>query len=132
MRPWTRSEMAGSASRDVFKSAVLDAAKAAGVAAALAFPLLGFRLTDSVQGAGIESRLLLVVYSALAVFLGRFVLNYIKNICHGPRTRVTQAIIGLFRRVDTRLLGGPVKPGHDKWGSVLEPLLLAAMAVFAI
>jgi hypothetical protein len=33
--------------------------------------------------------------------------------CHGPRTRATQAIIRLIRRADARLLGGPVKPGHD-------------------
>jgi len=131
------------ASREFIRSAALDAAKAAGVAAALAFPLLGFRLTDSVQGAGIEYRLLWVVYAALAVFLGRLVLNYIKA-CHGPlslpsgrafartRGRATQAIVGLFRRVDTRILGGPVKPGHDKWRSIFESAAFTAMVVFAI
>src|SRR5258706_16454119 len=102
------------ASREFIRSAALDAAKAAGVAAALAFPFLGFRLTDSVQGAGIEYRLLWVVYSALAVFLVRLALNYIKA-CHCPlslpsgpafwrtRGRGTQAVRGVFCPRETPL-----------------------------
>jgi len=35
--------------------------------------------------------------------------------CHGPRMRATQLGVGLHARVDTRLMGGPVKPGHDKF-----------------
>jgi branched-chain amino acid transport system permease protein len=135
--------MAELLSRESIKSAVLDAAKAAAVAAALAFPLLGFRLTDSVQGAGIEYRLPWIAYAALAVFLGRLAVNFIKD-CHGPlslpsgrafartRGRATQTIVGLFHRVDTRLLGGSVKRGHDKSGSMVEPLLLAVMIAFAL
>jgi hypothetical protein len=35
--------------------------------------------------------------------------------CHGPRMRATQMSAGLSARVDTRLLGGPDKPGHDSF-----------------
>jgi hypothetical protein len=35
--------------------------------------------------------------------------------CHGPRMRATQVSEGLFARVDTRLLGGPIKSGHDSF-----------------
>jgi len=34
--------------------------------------------------------------------------------CHGPQKRAIQAMKRLLRRVDTRLLDGPVKQGHDK------------------
>ena len=35
--------------------------------------------------------------------------------CHGPQQRAIQAVTRLIRRVDTRLLDGPVKPGHDSF-----------------
>ncbi len=35
--------------------------------------------------------------------------------CHGLQKRAIQLGVGLFRRVDTRRLDGPVKPGHDKF-----------------
>ena len=54
----------------------VDAARAAGVAALLALPLLGFRLVDSAQGLSLGYRFSWVVYAALAVFLGRLALFY--------------------------------------------------------
>jgi hypothetical protein len=36
--------------------------------------------------------------------------------CHGPQKRATQTIAELLGAQDTRRLGGPVKPGHDKEG----------------
>src|SRR5882672_9218239 len=54
----------------------IDAARAAGVAALLAFPLLGFRLVDSPQGLSLGYRFSWVVIAALAVFFGRLALFY--------------------------------------------------------
>src|SRR5258707_15723796 len=54
----------------------IDAVRAAGVAALLALPLLGFRLVDSAQGLTLGYRFSWVVYAALAVFLGRLALFY--------------------------------------------------------
>ena len=112
-----------------------DAAAAACIAALLALPLLGIRLSDSAQGGALEYRLLWVLYAAAAVFFGRLAISYgrtfIQN-CHGPRKRAIQSVIGLFRRADARLLDGPVKPGHDKWGALQSALLLAAMIAIAV
>ena len=58
---------------------VADAARTAKIAAALALPLLGFRLVDSPQGLGLEVRLLWVVYATLAVFVGRLALNVLRS-----------------------------------------------------
>jgi branched-chain amino acid transport system permease protein len=58
---------------------VADAARTAKIAAALALPLLGFRLVDSAQGLGLEVRLLWVVYATLAVFAGRLALNVLRS-----------------------------------------------------
>src|SRR5882672_3849807 len=58
------------------KLALLDAARAGGIAAVLALPLLGFRLVDSAQGLSLGYRLSWVVIAALAVFLGRLALFY--------------------------------------------------------
>src|SRR5258705_2818098 len=100
------------AAREFAKTPLGDAVLAGVIAAVLALPLLGFRLTDSAQGAGIEFRPLYLLIPAVAVFLGRLSLNYLKN-CHGPlslpsgrafartRGRATQAIVGLFRRPST-------------------------------
>ncbi len=33
--------------------------------------------------------------------------------CHGPQKRATQANVELISRADARLLGGPIKSGHD-------------------
>jgi hypothetical protein len=35
--------------------------------------------------------------------------------CHGPQKRAIQVGVELIRRVDTRRLGGPVKPDHDNF-----------------
>ena len=53
-----------------------DAAIAAGIAALLALPLLGIRLSDSAQGGPPEYRLLWVLYAAVAVFIGRIAITY--------------------------------------------------------
>jgi branched-chain amino acid transport system permease protein len=68
-------------------SPVVDAGRAAAIAAVLAFPLLGFRLVDSAQGLGLETRFLWVAYAALAVFLGRLVLNFLREARAVVRTR---------------------------------------------
>jgi branched-chain amino acid transport system permease protein len=52
-----------------------DALAAAGVAALLAFPLLGFRLVDSATGLTLDYRFQLVAYAAAAVFVGRLALS---------------------------------------------------------
>jgi len=54
--------------------ALKEAALAAGVAGALALPLIGFHLVDVTGGVSVESRLSWVVYAMLAVFAGRFLL----------------------------------------------------------
>jgi hypothetical protein len=39
--------------------------------------------------------------------------------CHGPRKRATQVGVGhgaIHSRADARVLGGPIKSGHDKFG----------------
>jgi branched-chain amino acid transport system permease protein len=59
---------------------VVDAAGTAGIAAVLAFPLLGFRLVDSPQGLGLETRFVWVLYAALAAFVGRLALNLLREI----------------------------------------------------
>jgi branched-chain amino acid transport system permease protein len=53
----------------------IDAARAAGIAALLALPLLGFRLIDSPQGLGLEYRFSWVAAAAMAVFVGRVFLT---------------------------------------------------------
>src|SRR5262249_6144141 len=68
-------------------SPVVDAGRAAAIAAALAFPLLGFRLVDSAQGLGLETRFLWVIYAALAVFTGRLVLNFLRDARAALRAR---------------------------------------------
>src|ERR1700754_3149177 len=61
-------------SRAVLES-LRDAAAAALIAAVLALPLLGVRLSDSAQGSPPEFRLLWVLYAAVAVFLGRLAIT---------------------------------------------------------
>src|SRR5262245_56167133 len=53
-----------------------EAALAAGIAALLALPLLGIRLSDSAQGGPPEYRLMWVLYAAIAVFVGRLAITY--------------------------------------------------------
>src|SRR6185503_830376 len=60
----------------VILDSLRDAAIAAGVAALLALPLLGIRLSDSAQGGPPEYRLTWVLYAALAVFMGRIAITY--------------------------------------------------------
>ena len=54
----------------------IDAARAAGVGALLALPLLGFRLVDSAQGLSLGYRFSWVVYAALTIFAGRLAIFY--------------------------------------------------------
>lgn len=63
--------------RSIFAVALLDAAIAAGIAAVLALPLLGFRLADSPQGLSLEYRLPWVLYAAAVVFAGRLGFTWI-------------------------------------------------------
>jgi branched-chain amino acid transport system permease protein len=93
-----------------------DAAAAALIAAVLALPLLGIRLSDSAQGGAPEYRLLWVLYAAVAVFFGRFAITYGHS---------------LLAKIPSLQSGG-----DPSWGFIprpwLEPVLLAAMIAFAI
>jgi branched-chain amino acid transport system permease protein len=88
-----------------------DAAIAAGIAAVLALPLLGIRLSDSAQGGAPEYRLLWVLYAAVAVFVGHLAATYGRF--------VLSHAASLQRGVEA----------PRAW---LEPLLLAAMIAVAI
>src|SRR5262245_52792894 len=87
---------AGQDSLAFHRHVLVDAAIAAGLAALLALPLLGFRLSDSAQGGALEYRFLWVLYAAAAVFLGRLTLGYSRRLI--PQTRAIQSAIGLFSR----------------------------------
>ena len=93
-----------------------DAGAAACIAALLALPLLGIRLSDSAQGGAPEYRLLWVLYAAAAVFVGRLVMTY------------GRSLIGQLPTL---------RPGAGQAWRVLptawvEPLMLSAMIAFAI
>ncbi|HTH16390.1 MAG TPA: high-affinity branched-chain amino acid ABC transporter permease LivM [Magnetospirillum sp.] len=60
------------------RDAAVDAVLGGVVAAALALPMLGFRLVDSSQGLSLGVRLDWVVWAALAVAAGRFALNLLR------------------------------------------------------
>jgi branched-chain amino acid transport system permease protein len=100
----------------VILDSLRDAAVAALIAAVLALPLLGIRLSDSAQGGAPEYRLLWVLYAALIVFFGRLAITY------------GQSLLGKFSWVQSN--------GDTWWSFVprtwLEPSLLAAMIAFAI
>ena len=98
-----------------------DAAAAALIAAVLALPLLGIRLSDSAQGGAPEYRLLWVLYAAVAVFFGRLAITY-----------GSAFAAGFFGRADARPPDGPVTPGNDKRARLIELLIIAAMIAFAI
>ena len=61
------------------RHALFDAAVAACIAAVLALPLLGFRLSDSAQSEAPEYRFAWVLYAGAAVFLGRLVFTYARK-----------------------------------------------------
>src|SRR5215467_1068145 len=63
--------------RPLERAALIDAARAGGIAAVLALPLLGFRLVDSAQGLSLGVRLWWVAYAAVAVFAARLAWGYI-------------------------------------------------------
>ena len=98
---------------------VTDAARAAGIAALLALPLLGFRLVDSPQGLGLDYRFLWIVAAALAVFLGRLLL--------------TEAGLAA-RRARTEFAHYAAQAATNAWLTKLPGLALATavMAVFAV
>ncbi len=116
-----------------------DAAAAAAIAALLALPLLGIRLSNSAQGDAPEYRFLWVLYAAAGVFVGRLAIAFggafIKN-CHGPQQRAIQAVVELLGRADAQPLDGPVPstssgPGYDKRRALdlLLPLAMIALAI---
>ena len=99
----------------------IDAARAAGVAALLALPLLGFRLVDSAQGLSLGYRFSWVVTAALAVFLGRLALTYSGIARHEAAAWVTRSFPHAARI-----------RSHVPSAVVLEkfaPVLLAAFAL---
>jgi branched-chain amino acid transport system permease protein len=102
-------------SRAVLNS-LRDAGAAALIAAVLALPLLGIRLSDSGQGSAPEYRLLWVVYAAVAVFFGHLAITYGRSLL--------AKIPSLPRGSSTSWTLVP-----RTW---FEPLLLAAMIAFAI
>jgi branched-chain amino acid transport system permease protein len=62
-------------SQNAFVAALRDALAGGLVAAALALPLLGFRLVDTAQGVSLQPRLMWIVYAALFVFVGRLAIS---------------------------------------------------------
>jgi branched-chain amino acid transport system permease protein len=91
---------------------VVDAARVGAIAAALAFPLLGFRLVDAAQGLQLETRFLWVLYAALGAFAVRLVLNLLQG-----------GAASLRMPVLSRQLSAP------RW---LEPVILALLIAFAL
>jgi branched-chain amino acid transport system permease protein len=80
------------------RGAVTDAVAGGVVAAAMALPMLGFRLVDSSQGLSLGLRLDWVLWAALAVALGRFGLNLLRLGGRLPR-------LGLAERLGAPLAG---------------------------
>jgi branched-chain amino acid transport system permease protein len=76
--------------------ALRDAALAAGVAAVLALPLLGFRLADTARGVVLVGRPLWILYAAAGVFFGRLLLSLLG--AHLPRARGRLSALGRFKR----------------------------------
>ena len=99
--------------------AIRDAGVAAGIAALLALPLLGIRLSDSAQAEAPEFRPLLVVYAAIAVFVGRLAVTYAEHALRG---------FSVSQRGGEGETGGTA----EVLGRLREPLLLAALIGFAI
>jgi branched-chain amino acid transport system permease protein len=117
--------MAATAQSRIVYDSLRDAAAAACIAALLALPLLGIRLSDSAQGGAPEYRLLWVLYAAAAVFFGRFAIGFGRG--------VAKDLAGQsFRHTDARPLDGRIKRGHDTWAAVRNTILLAAMIALAV
>jgi branched-chain amino acid transport system permease protein len=76
------------------REALADAAAGAVIAAALAFPLLGFRLADSSTGLSLVLRLHWVLWAALIVAGGRLGLSLLRSIKLRPPT----ALVSLAER----------------------------------
>ena len=80
----------------VILDSLRDAAIAAGVAALLALPLLGIRLSDSAQGGPPEYRLLWVLYAAAAVFVGRLAITcgrlFLGQVSFLPRAKIDRVL----------------------------------------
>ncbi len=55
-----------------------DAALAAGIAAVLALPLVGFRAVDKADGLTLEPRFMALLYLVVMIFSGRLLLNFVK------------------------------------------------------
>ena len=101
--------------------ALRDAAVAAGIAALLALPLLGIRLSDSAQADAPEYRPLWVLYAAIAVFFGRLAIT------------LGQSATGLLPFMSAR---AEAAKADTVWGFLprtwLEPLVLAALIALAV
>ncbi len=70
--------MAGRFATNTLRGAVTDALAGGIVAAALALPMLGFRLVDSALALTLATRFDWVLWAALAVFAGRLALNLLR------------------------------------------------------
>src|SRR3954471_24503545 len=104
----------------VSKAALSDAARAAGIAALLALPLLGFRLVDSAQGLSLGYRLSWVLYAAVAVFLGRLALFF-----SGTARRMALAsLVRIFPRA--------ARLGHGPSARVSENIACVLLVAFAV
>jgi branched-chain amino acid transport system permease protein len=102
-----------------------DAAAAAAIAALLALPLLGIRLSDSAQGDAPEYRLLWVLYAAAAVFVGQLAIGLGRNL-------LGETFAGLFRRADPPSPQAAVDRRAVFWGitrTAIVPAVLVALAV---
>ena len=90
--------MAAQAASGGLRGALTDAVAGGVVAAALALPMLGFRLVDSAQGLTLGFRFDLVLWAALAVTFGRLGLNLLRLGGRLPR-------LGLAERLAVPLAG---------------------------
>lgn len=95
-----------------------DAIMAAGVAALLALPLIGFETVDTGGPLGIKTRFDYIVYAAIAVFLGRLGMRIAFDWRRSYRERIVQAEP---TNVDRKELLAIIGQKADKW---LMPVLI--------
>lgn len=95
-----------------------DAILAAGVAALLALPLIGFETIDTGGPLGIKTRFDYIAYAAIAVFLGRFGMRLAFDWRRNYRERLMQAEP---TKVDRKELLAVLGQKADKW---LMPVLI--------
>ena len=95
----------------------LDALIGGLVAAALALPMLGFRLVDSAQGLSLATRFDWVGWAALAVAAGRFALGSLRHLLGGRTLPQPPAVAALIASL------GAIRPKAG-WALIVVAVLL--------